>query len=285
MSHIKKIDHIAIATDDLEKSLQFYQDSLGLECISIEEIAERGLKIAFLPIGDLTIELLSPLHEASEISSFLAKKGPGLHHIAFESTNIRMDMAEMSALEIPFTSSRPRPGAHHSQVAFIHPQASNKVLIELVEKSSDDRKRVLGVDLGLKRTGLAVSDELGLTTRALANLIPKSRSEDISTLLNLCQQLEVGTVVFGLPLRSGSAPEGPLAHRFRAFAQAFQLQSDQQGMKLAIVMLDEARSSKNAAQRLAASGVAVKKRQNLLDGEAARILVEDYLATQGAKKK
>lgn len=292
MPKFTKIDHIAIATDDLEKSLSFYQNCLGLECSKIEENVERGLKIAFLPIGDTNIELLCPLNSSSEISAFLAKKGPGLHHIAFESTGITKDMAEIKQKNFQFTTEHATLGAHHSQVAFIHPKASNKVLIELVEKkrlssAPDNRaksKRVLGVDLGLKRTGLAVSDELGLTTRALENLIPRSRAQDIEALLEICTAMNIGTVVFGIPLRTGSEKEGGLAKRFRAFADSFLDELGKAELHIEVALMDEALTSKQAAVRLAESAVAEKKRRTLIDGEAARILVEEFLATHGNSK-
>jgi len=136
MPNIKKIDHIAIATDDLEATLKFYQEVLGLHCSKIEENMERGLKIAFIPIGNINIEILSSLNENSEIANFLAKKGPGLHHIAFESTNIKEDMSLISAQGPRFLSAQPSLGAHNTQVAFIHPKDSQKVLLELVEHNA-----------------------------------------------------------------------------------------------------------------------------------------------------
>lgn len=135
MPQLKKIDHIAIATDDLEKSLQFYCDKLGLQCSGIEELPERGIKIAMLPIGDINLELFAPLHDKSEISAFLTNKGPGIHHIAFESADVAADMQELQEKGLPFTTQTPTLGAHQSSVAFIHPKASNKVLLELVEKA------------------------------------------------------------------------------------------------------------------------------------------------------
>lgn len=139
------------------------------------------------------------------------------------------------------------------------------------------RKRVLGVDLGLKRTGLAVCDEFGLSTRALENLIPTSRAADIDHLLQICIELDIGVVVFGLPLRTENDEKSMLAKRFTAFAERFLQKSIDAGLVLSVEMIDESLSSKNAAKRLADSAVGMKKRRRLIDGEAARILVEEYL--------
>jgi len=148
---------------------------------------------------------------------------------------------------------------------------------------NEKNKRVLGVDLGLKRTGLAISDELGISTRALENLIPRSRAEDIAALRILCEEFNVAVVVFGLPLMPSTQEEGTLAKRFRAFAELFGKDLHEHGLATKVVMLDEAMTSKLAAQRLANSGLAMKKRRSLIDGEAARILVEEYLAGAGGK--
>lgn len=112
---MKKLDHVAIVTANLAESLRFFE-SLGLSCTHQEEIFERGIRVAFLPIGDTRLELIESMHEHSEVAQFLEKRGPGLHHIAF------------SGIE----STEPlKPGAHGSQVAFIHPQKTGGVLVEL----------------------------------------------------------------------------------------------------------------------------------------------------------
>lgn len=148
-----------------------------------------------------------------------------------------------------------------------------------MSQADKKRERVLGVDLGLKRTGLAVSDELWLTTRALPNLSPKSRAEDIAVLLELSAELEVGVVVIGYPLMPESEQEGPMARRARGFAEALRLTAAQSGQALEVALQDERLSSKSAAKRLAESGMAQKKRRQELDSEAARILIEEYIAS------
>ncbi len=142
-------------------------------------------------------------------------------------------------------------------------------------------KRILGIDLGLRRTGLAVSDELHMTTRALPNLIPQSRAKDVAYLLCLCQELEVGFVVIGYPLLPRSEEEGPMARRARGFSVAFEEAARQAGLTLEVHLLDESMTSKQASKRLIASGIPKKRRQEVIDGEAARILIEDFIAHSG----
>lgn len=131
---MKKIDHIAIATKSLSQSLDFFEKKLGLKCDRVEELADRGIRVAFLPIGDTRIELIEPMREGSEISSFLDKRGPGIHHIAFEPDDIQSEFAKLKADGLPFTTETLTSGAHDAQVAFIHPKASSGVLIELTQK-------------------------------------------------------------------------------------------------------------------------------------------------------
>lgn len=140
---------------------------------------------------------------------------------------------------------------------------------------SDDGGRVLGVDLGLKRTGLALSDELRLTTRALENLTPKSRAEDVERLVELCLELEVKDVVVGYPAMPRSGDEGPMAKRARGFAEVLRAALETHGVRVHLV--DEAGSSRIAARRLVESGVKRGKRKAALDAEAARVLIEIFV--------
>ena len=139
-------------------------------------------------------------------------------------------------------------------------------------------KRILGIDLGLRRTGLAVSDELRMTARALPNLTPQSRAKDVAYLLRLCQELEVGIVVIGYPLLPRSAEEGTMARRARGFSVALQEAAIASGLIISVHLLDESMTSKQASKRLVESGIAKKRRQKMIDSEAARILIEDFIS-------
>lgn len=131
MPQLTHLDHIAIATHDLKKSLEFFQGQMGLTCTHVEELPERGIRVAMLPIGDTRIELIEPLHDKSEVSAFLEKRGPGIHHLCFGSADVTTDMIALQAQGVPFTTDAPKPGAHGCEVAFIHPKAAGGILIEL----------------------------------------------------------------------------------------------------------------------------------------------------------
>jgi methylmalonyl-CoA epimerase len=136
MTSLSKIDHIAIATFSLAETLDFYTNKLGLKLQSTEILENRGIKVAFLQIGEVNIELMEPLNEQSEISSFLNKKGPGIHHIAFATNDIKESCSFLSKHQIKLISQQPTLGAHDTLVNFIHPKSSFGVLIELVEHAS-----------------------------------------------------------------------------------------------------------------------------------------------------
>lgn len=136
MPCLKKIDHIAIVTKSLSQSLDFFEKNLGIVCEKIEDLPSRGIRVAFLPIGDTRIELIEPTSNESEVSGFLSKRGPGLHHIAFETSDIENDFTQLSQAGIQFAAPVSK-GAHGADVAFIHPKSSEGVLIELTKPNQD----------------------------------------------------------------------------------------------------------------------------------------------------
>lgn len=129
----KRIDHIGIAVKDASEKLRLYKDFLGLEVTEVEELPERGLRVYFIKIGDTRIELLEPMHENSEVSGFLEKKGEGIHHIAFNIHGIdeAVKLAKENGLQ-PL-SEEPKIGAGGTKVLFLHPKTTGGVLVELVE--------------------------------------------------------------------------------------------------------------------------------------------------------
>jgi len=129
---LKKIDHIGIAVCSLEKSLPVFQ-GLGLEFLGTEEIPSQKVKVAFFQVGDIRIELLEPTSTESPIAKFLEKRGEGLHHIAYESSDIEEDMRRFQASGFEFLDKEPRAGAHESRVSFLHPKSTNSVLTEICE--------------------------------------------------------------------------------------------------------------------------------------------------------
>lgn len=129
-TRVQGIDHIAIATTDLEASLALWERALGLRCQHVEELPERGIKVAMLPVGDSRIELVAPLHGNSEVSAFLEKKGGGIHHLALRVADVDAGIAELKAEGVR-VAQEPAPGAHGCRVAFVHPKATGGVLLEL----------------------------------------------------------------------------------------------------------------------------------------------------------
>ncbi len=128
-----KIEHIGIATESLDEALAFWRDALGLSVVHTEEVAEQGVRVAMLPLGEPRIELLEPTHAGSPVAKFLAKRGPGIHHIAVRVADIRATLARLRAQGARLIDESPRVGAEGCLVAFVHPASAGGVLLELVE--------------------------------------------------------------------------------------------------------------------------------------------------------
>ena len=128
-----KIDHIGIATNGIDDAARFYIESLGLQIEHVEDVASQKVRVAMLPLGESRVELLEPTSEDSPISKFLAKRGPGIHHIAVQVQDIRASMAELKEKGARLIDEQPRTGAGGCLVAFIHPSSTGGVLLELVE--------------------------------------------------------------------------------------------------------------------------------------------------------
>ena len=128
-----KIDHIGIATGGIAEVANFYREALGLNIEEIEEVAEQRVRVAMLPIGESRIELLEPTTDDSPISKFLAKRGPGIHHVAIQVENIRESLRKMKEEGARLIDEEPRTGAGGCLVAFVHPSSTGGVLVELVE--------------------------------------------------------------------------------------------------------------------------------------------------------
>ena len=128
-----KIDHIGIATEHLEDGLAIWRDSLGLTVQETEEVAEQRVRVAMLPIGDTRVELLEPTTPDSAVGKFLAKRGPGIHHIAVRVEDINAALAELKSKGARLIDEKPRIGAGGCLVAFVHPTSTHGVLLELVQ--------------------------------------------------------------------------------------------------------------------------------------------------------
>lgn len=129
-----KIDHIGIAVKSIEEALKFYSERLGLESREVVEVPEQRVKVIALQIGESKIELLESTSSDSPIAKFLKLRGEGVHHIAFEVTDIEKRLKELKEKEVRLIDEKPRQGAHNTRIAFIHPKSTQGVLIELVER-------------------------------------------------------------------------------------------------------------------------------------------------------
>jgi methylmalonyl-CoA/ethylmalonyl-CoA epimerase len=128
---IQKIAHIGVAVKNVEEAEKFYAEVLNLPVRGREESKEN--KVAFIPVGDTSIELLQGMTPDAPIARFIEKKGEGVHHIAYQVDNIGKALEELKAKGVALIDEKPRRGAHNSKVAFLHPKGTYGVLIELVE--------------------------------------------------------------------------------------------------------------------------------------------------------
>lgn len=140
---IKKISHIAIVVPDLEDSLNFWVEILGLPLGHVEHVPDQGVDVAFLPAGESDVELLEPVDESSGVARYLQKKGPGIHHICFEVEDIANTLERLKEAEIPLINDEPTIGTGGKKIAFIHPRGTGGVLVELYELTPEEPTRRL----------------------------------------------------------------------------------------------------------------------------------------------
>ncbi|HUU00098.1 MAG TPA: methylmalonyl-CoA epimerase [Myxococcota bacterium] len=133
-----KLDHIGIAVANLEESMKFYGQVLGLDISAPEDLPDRQLRICMvdLGVGDANVELLWPTHPDSAVAKFIEKKGPGIHHLCYRVDDLAAEIKKLAAAGVKMIDSQPRPGAHNTLVAFVHPRSAGGVLTELAQKRS-----------------------------------------------------------------------------------------------------------------------------------------------------
>lgn len=133
------IEHIGIAVKNLEESIKYYENVLGLTCYAIEEVADQKVKTAFFMIGQTKIELLESTDPEGPIGKFLEKKGEGIHHIAYAVENIEDVLAETAEKGVQLIDKAPRKGAEGMHIAFLHPKSTFGVLTEFCEDKSKNK--------------------------------------------------------------------------------------------------------------------------------------------------
>lgn len=127
------IDHTGVAVESLDAAIPFYRDVLGLELVHRERVESQGVEAALFDVGESHVELIAPLHPETGVAKFLAKRGPGLHHVAYRVTDIDAALASLAAAGVRMIDASPRVGIRDSRVAFLHPSATGGVLTEIVQ--------------------------------------------------------------------------------------------------------------------------------------------------------
>lgn len=133
MPQVKRINHVAVVVDDMEKALAFWRDALGVELHELRDVPAEKSQVAFLPLPGSEVELVRPTSDDSGIAKYLAKRGPGMHHICLEVDDIEGMMAQLKSKEIRLINEEPRLAADGKKYAFIHPESTAGVLVELYQ--------------------------------------------------------------------------------------------------------------------------------------------------------
>lgn len=128
-----RIDHIGVAVREIEPALELYRDGFELQVAHREVVQEQGVEAVLLDVGENHVELLAPLGEETPVGKFLARQGPGLHHVAYQVGDIEAALARCRQAGLRLIDEQPRVGIRSSRVAFLHPRATGGVLTELVQ--------------------------------------------------------------------------------------------------------------------------------------------------------
>jgi methylmalonyl-CoA/ethylmalonyl-CoA epimerase len=131
-----RIDHIGVAVEDLDAAIALYETTYAMALVHRETVTEQGVEAVLLDVGENHVELLAPLGPDTPVGKFLAKKGPGLHHVAYQVTDIDATLASLKDAGLRLIDETPRVGIRNSRVAFLHPAASGGVLTEIVEPAA-----------------------------------------------------------------------------------------------------------------------------------------------------
>ena len=130
---LSAVDHVGVAVEDIDAALAIYRDVLGMPLVHRETVSEQGVDAALLDVGDSHVELLQPLGPDTAVGKFLARRGPGLHHVAYRVESVEETLQTLSAAGVRLIDERPRTGIRGSLVAFLHPASTGGVLTEIVQ--------------------------------------------------------------------------------------------------------------------------------------------------------
>jgi methylmalonyl-CoA/ethylmalonyl-CoA epimerase len=133
MPKVLRIDHIAVLVDDLEKTLSFWRDALGMELSHVEDVPAEKSVVAFLPVGSSEVELVKPTTTDSGLARYLEKRGPGMHHICLQVDDIQGMLEQLKQAGVQLINETPLTGSGGKQYAFVHPKSANGVMVELYQ--------------------------------------------------------------------------------------------------------------------------------------------------------
>jgi methylmalonyl-CoA epimerase len=132
-----RIDHIGVAVEDLDAAIKLYERNFQMELVHRETVESQGVEAVLLDVGDGHVELLAPLGPDTPVGKFIAKKGPGIHHVAYAVEDIDATLASLKEQEVKLIDKEARTGIRQSRVAFLHPAATGSVLTEIVEPAGE----------------------------------------------------------------------------------------------------------------------------------------------------
>ena len=132
-----RIDHVGVAVEDLDAAIELYEKAFGMPLVHRETVEEQGVEAVLLDVGEGHVELLRPLAEDTPVGKFVARKGPGLHHVAYAVSDIEATLGELGEAGVEMIDTEPRTGIRNSRVAFLHPRSTGGVLTEIVEPAEE----------------------------------------------------------------------------------------------------------------------------------------------------
>jgi len=133
MPKVKQINHVAVVVEDMEKALSFWRDALGMELHELRDVPAEKSQVAFLPLPDSEVELVMPTTDDSGIAKYLAKRGAGMHHVCLEVDDIDAMMTQLKARGVRLINEEPRTATDGKKYAFVHPESTSGVLVELYQ--------------------------------------------------------------------------------------------------------------------------------------------------------
>jgi methylmalonyl-CoA/ethylmalonyl-CoA epimerase len=132
-----RVDHIGVAVEDLDAAIALHAETYEMELVHREVVEEQGVEAVLLDVGEGHVELLRPLSEATPVGRFLARRGPGLHHVAYQVADVQATLTALRERGLRLIDEQPRTGIRGSRVAFLHPASSGGVLTEIVQPSEE----------------------------------------------------------------------------------------------------------------------------------------------------